>query len=135
MQHSAVFFRGKFYDQVRARRRGVSAITWSKPKLKFDFNGAVFDWKKGSPNVEEINLQSFYDEPGEETYMREVVALKVRQAAWIYRVCVESRVAFTKCNGHIPAHSCTQCAQVSRMCRCCGRLVCQPVMQSMCTSQ
>ena len=77
MQHSAFFFRGTYYDSVFTRRRGVSALTWAKPKLKLDFKGAIFDWRDGAPDVEEINLQSFYDETGEESYMREVVALEV----------------------------------------------------------
>jgi hypothetical protein len=56
----------------------MTALSWQKPKLKFDFNGEVFDWHPDGPKVEEINLQSFFQEPGEQSYMREPVALQVR---------------------------------------------------------
>lgn len=41
--------------------------------------------KKGQSEVEEFNLQSFWDEPGEDSYMRETVAFQV-----IFEVAVSS---------------------------------------------
>lgn len=31
----ALFFKGQLYDGVSVRRRGVTAMLWPKPKLKF----------------------------------------------------------------------------------------------------
>lgn len=83
-------FLGRFYDNVRVRRRGsgrgekVVGVTlppkdWPKHKLKFDFKGNVFHWSEDGDvaPVEEFNLQSHYQEPGEETYMRENLAAAV----------------------------------------------------------
>ena len=80
---SAVFFDGRFYDNVFTRRRGVTALTWPKPKIKFDFKGAAFKFQKGESSVEEFNLQSFYDEIGEDSYMRETVAFQVHREAGV----------------------------------------------------
>jgi hypothetical protein len=76
-----VFFRGKFYDNVKIRRRGsgrdevnvgveLPPKDWPKHKFKFDFKGRQFVWSKKEPAVEEFNLNSQWQEPGEETYMR-----------------------------------------------------------------
>ena len=76
-----VFFDGKFYDEVKIRRRGsgrdeekvgveLPPKDWPKHKFKFDFKGEQFVWNKGEPAVEEFNLNSQWQEPGEETYMR-----------------------------------------------------------------
>jgi hypothetical protein len=29
-------FNGVFYDNVKGQRRGVTSMSWAKPKLKFD---------------------------------------------------------------------------------------------------
>ena len=76
-----VFFDGKFYDEVKIRRRGsgrdeekvgveLPPKDWPKHKFKFDFKGEQFVWNKGEPAVEEFNLNSQWQKPGEETYMR-----------------------------------------------------------------
>ena len=58
----AVFFQGRFNDNVFVRRRGqFGAIDWSKPKLKFDFSpGDHFVFREDQKAVEEFNLQSHY---------------------------------------------------------------------------
>ncbi|GMH43301.1 hypothetical protein BSKO_11223 [Bryopsis sp. KO-2023] len=78
----SVFFNGVLYDNVFTRRRGVTSLSWPKPKIKFDFKGKVFKYKKGMA-VEEFNLQSFYDEPGEDSYLREPAAFKVMRDAGV----------------------------------------------------
>lgn len=90
----SLYFEGKFYDNVFARRRGSgrresvigtteAAKDWPKHKFKLDFEGREFKYDKSQRKVEEINLQSFYQEPGEETYMRETLALHVFNAVGV----------------------------------------------------
>lgn len=78
----SLFFKGKFYDNLFTRRRGATALTWRKPKIKFDFKGSVFEYKKNR-FVEEFNLQSFFLEKGENSYMREPVALQIMREAGV----------------------------------------------------
>eukprot|EP01026_Neomeris_dumetosa_P052580 TRINITY_DN465_c1_g1_i1.p1 TRINITY_DN465_c1_g1~~TRINITY_DN465_c1_g1_i1.p1 ORF type:complete len:660 (+),score=77.06 TRINITY_DN465_c1_g1_i1:186-2165(+) len=78
---SALFYNGYLYDNVATRRRGVTALSWPKPKIKFDFKGSVFEYSTDKSKVEEFNLQSFWEEPGEDSYMRETVAFQVLQEA------------------------------------------------------
>lgn len=33
---SSVYFLGRFYDNVLVRRKGVTSLSWPKPKLKFE---------------------------------------------------------------------------------------------------
>ncbi|CAG9462414.1 unnamed protein product [Pedinophyceae sp. YPF-701] len=73
----SLLYLGRFYDNVFCRRRGVTALAWAKPKIKLDFKGEEFGMWDGAVEVEEVNLQSFWEEPGEETYMREIVALQL----------------------------------------------------------
>ncbi|GMH43574.1 hypothetical protein BSKO_11496 [Bryopsis sp. KO-2023] len=80
---SSLFYLGRFYDNVFTRRRGITALPWPKPKIKFDFKGTVFKMKKGVKDVEEFNLQSFWDEPGEDSYMREPLAFEVMREAGV----------------------------------------------------
>lgn len=80
LQGSSVYYNGQFYDNVFTRRRGVTALSWPKPKIKFDFKGKVFEFTKDY-NVEEFNLQSFWEEPGEDTYLREPLTFKVMNEA------------------------------------------------------
>jgi len=94
----------KFYGGgVTVRRRGSGrrdaanmwgkkgTKDWPKRKLKLDFRGRDFavmwDGSSGArSNVEEVNLHSSYDEPGPESYIREVLA-----AAAFRRVGVPGR--------------------------------------------
>eukprot|EP01024_Parvocaulis_polyphysoides_P030474 TRINITY_DN27701_c1_g1_i3.p1 TRINITY_DN27701_c1_g1~~TRINITY_DN27701_c1_g1_i3.p1 ORF type:complete len:706 (+),score=98.23 TRINITY_DN27701_c1_g1_i3:148-2118(+) len=78
---SSLFFDGYLYDNIFTRRRGVTALTWPKPKIKFDFKGSVFEYNPNRAKVEEFNLQSFWMEQGEDSYMRETVAFQVLQEA------------------------------------------------------
>lgn len=78
----SVFFNGRFYDNVFTRRRGRSALNWDKPKIKFDFKGNTFEYKKNKL-VEEFNLQSFAGEKGEISYMKEPVALQILREAGV----------------------------------------------------
>lgn len=76
---ASLYFQGRFYDNVRMRQRGISALLWPKKKFKVDFKGDVFKIRlphRGGReiSVEEFNLQSHWEEPGEETYMRENIA-------------------------------------------------------------
>jgi hypothetical protein len=84
LQENGLFFKGRWYDRVFVRRRGITALGWPKPKLKFDFKGSVFKWSEDIGKVEEINLQCFYAEPGENSYMREPIAFQVCHPAMIY---------------------------------------------------
>ena len=76
-----VFFDGRFYENVKIRRRGsgrdevnvgvdLPPKDWPKHKFKFDFKGRQFKWNEKEPAVEEFNLNSHWQEPGEETFMR-----------------------------------------------------------------
>ena len=87
-----VFFDGKFYEDVKIRRRGsgrdevnvgveLPPKDWPKHKFKFDFKGRQFVWSKNEPAVEEFNLNSQWQEPGEETYMRLNLANAIMDAA------------------------------------------------------
>ena len=38
---SALYFLDRFYDNVRTERKGVTALTWPKPKLKFELSKKV----------------------------------------------------------------------------------------------
>jgi len=76
----SLYFQGRFYDNVKIRQRGITALLWPKKKFKLDFKGP--DFRFSSPatggktiKAEEVNLQSHWEEPGEETYMRENVAV------------------------------------------------------------
>ncbi len=35
-----LFYAGRMYDGVEARRRGVTSLGWPKPKLKFELPGS-----------------------------------------------------------------------------------------------
>lgn len=38
---TAIYFLDHFYDNVFVRRKGVTSLSWAKPKLKFKFNKKV----------------------------------------------------------------------------------------------
>ena len=40
---SAVYFLGRFYDNLFVRRKGVTSLSWPKPKLKFKLSDNVRD--------------------------------------------------------------------------------------------
>ncbi|KAK3283244.1 hypothetical protein CYMTET_9052 [Cymbomonas tetramitiformis] len=89
---ASLFFNGAFYDNVHVRRRGsgrdkntttYQPKDWPKRKFKFDFKGHVFVYAEGQLPVEEFNLQSHYDEPGQQTYMRENIALTFMRSAGV----------------------------------------------------
>jgi len=90
----SLYFEGLFYDNVFCRRRGSgraeavigtteAAKDWAKHKFKFDFSGREFRYDQSQRRVEEINLQSYYQEPGEETYMRENLAFHIFNAVGV----------------------------------------------------
>ena len=70
---ASAYFDGQFYDNVFVKRRGQSgAISWPKPKLKFDFNPQDhFRYDPERRRVEEFNLQSHFNDA---SFMRENVA-------------------------------------------------------------
>ena len=89
-----VYFEGRYYDDVLMRRRGsnrkeavigvdLSAANWPKHKFKLDFRGRVFKFDENERKVEEINLQSHYQEPGEETYLRENLGFAILRRAGV----------------------------------------------------
>ena len=64
----ALYFDGRFYDNIFCRIRGQSTANWPKHKYKFDFyRGGHFHWKSGAPKVEEFNVNSHY----RDAYVRE----------------------------------------------------------------
>jgi len=89
-----VMFEGVTYGNVRMRRRGSnrkesvigvaeSAANWPKHKFKLDFGKRRFKMFPSSRNVSEINLNSHYQEPGEETYMRENLGFAILRRAGV----------------------------------------------------
>lgn len=49
-------FRGKFYDNVHSQRKGVTALSWPKPKLKFKAKKQVWGalWRcGGAPRLDD----------------------------------------------------------------------------------
>lgn len=78
-----LFFDGELHDSVHARRRGVTALLWPKPKLKFSLPrgaSAGFRYDATAPRVAEFGLQSFWFELGERSYMKEPLALAAMAA-------------------------------------------------------
>ncbi|KAL4445750.1 hypothetical protein ABPG77_008949 [Micractinium sp. CCAP 211/92] len=69
----SLMYNGTFYDNVGIRRRGVTSLNWPKPKIKVDSKqGSIFRIKPGM-SVSELNLNSEWAEPGENTFMRETL--------------------------------------------------------------
>lgn len=57
----SLYYEGRFYDNVLSRRRGVTALTWPKPKIKFDFKGKVCVKRRvndGTQNKKELGRRS-----------------------------------------------------------------------------
>ncbi len=71
---ACLFYRGKFYDNIRVRIRGQTAAGWDKPPYKFEFNkGRYFDFRDGFDPVEEINLNSTL---GDKAFVRPVLSFE-----------------------------------------------------------
>lgn len=71
---ASLFYRGKFYDNIRVRVRGQTAAGWDKPPYKLEFNkGRYFDFQDGFEPVEEINLNSTL---GDKAFVRAVLAFE-----------------------------------------------------------
>ena len=70
----SLMFLGRFYDNIFCRTRGVSSATWPKKKYKFKLHENSFIYREGEQGVSDVNLDSMYDELGEESYMRFVLA-------------------------------------------------------------
>ena len=41
MNGSALYFLDRFYDNIHVERKGVTSLTWAKPKLKFKLDKKV----------------------------------------------------------------------------------------------
>ncbi|MCP4192169.1 MAG: hypothetical protein GY768_16275 [Planctomycetaceae bacterium] len=95
---ASVYYGGRFYDNVQVRARGLTTISWTKPKFKFEFNeGNYFHHSEELEPVEEFNLQSHYRETGAVSYMGETLAFE-----WLREIGVAAPLAFpmhTRQNG------------------------------------
>ncbi|GIL43793.1 hypothetical protein Vafri_1405 [Volvox africanus] len=79
-----LFFNGRLYDNVASRRRGVTALSWPKPKVKFTMpQDEDFEYQDDMPPVGEFGLQSFWFELGERSYMKEPLALQFMRDAGV----------------------------------------------------
>ncbi|KAK9812205.1 hypothetical protein WJX73_004025 [Symbiochloris irregularis] len=84
---TAIYFLDHFYDNVFVKRKGVTSLSWAKPKLKFKFHEKVFVWKENldaavhEKPVDEFDINSLYWEPGQKSYMREHVGYEVLKEA------------------------------------------------------
>lgn len=75
----SIMINGKFYDNIILRRRGMSSLSWPKPKIKVDAGdqGKIFElFENDGRKVKEFNMNSEWVEPGENSYMRETAAWK-----------------------------------------------------------
>jgi hypothetical protein len=76
---------GSFHDAVRSERRGVTALAWPKPKLKFELEKnaqelfpVAYAPSANNAGVRELRLNSHYTELGDgPSHVREAVALAV----------------------------------------------------------
>jgi hypothetical protein len=60
---ASIFFNGEFYDNVFCRLRGLTSSGWPKKSHKFDMNsGEHFRWDPAQERVEEINLNTSYQD-------------------------------------------------------------------------
>lgn len=53
---SSVYFLGRFYDNVFVRRKGVTSLSWPKPKLKFELPEKVRDSSGNSRGASALGL-------------------------------------------------------------------------------
>jgi hypothetical protein len=73
----SMLFEGEFYDNFSIRRKGQSSLNWPKPKFKIsatDTQGKIFKISPSAKRVKQINFNSEWFEPGENTFMRETLA-------------------------------------------------------------
>ncbi|KAL4425868.1 hypothetical protein ABPG75_009884 [Micractinium tetrahymenae] len=70
----SMLFNSTFYDNVGIRRRGVTSANWPEPEIKVHSNkqGSIFKIRSGM-RVSELNVNSEWAEPGENTFMRETL--------------------------------------------------------------
>lgn len=85
----SLMFLERFYENIFCRSRGVTSATWPKKKYKFKFHGNSFLFRQGERRVSDANLDSMYDELGEESYMRFALA-----SAFFEEVGVPVPIAF-----------------------------------------
>jgi hypothetical protein len=72
---------GALYDNVLVRLRGISARSWPKKSLKFDFNqGYPFRFSTEEEPVEEFNLNTIYSD---KAYIRQVLAWETYRDAGV----------------------------------------------------
>lgn len=76
-------FGGRFYDNVSTKRRGVTSLSFKKPKLSFKVDGGGFEFLKGRMNVKSFDLSNLFFELGEKSMMKEMVALDFLQLAGV----------------------------------------------------
>eukprot|EP00884_Botryococcus_braunii_P015668 jgi/Botrbrau1/2785/Bobra.0164s0062.1 len=79
---SAVYFLDRFYDNLFVKRKGVTSLSWPKPKLKFSMNTAEFVLREPPQSLNELpvkkfELNSIWWEPGQMSYMREYTGYEV----------------------------------------------------------
>ncbi|HUR47069.1 MAG TPA: lamin tail domain-containing protein, partial [Candidatus Saccharimonadales bacterium] len=78
---ASVFWNGEFYDNIFCRVRGASAPSFPKKPYKFDFNpGDHFRFLDGQPRVEEINLNTTYQD---KAYVRAPLAFETYRNAGV----------------------------------------------------
>lgn len=74
---STLFWNGTLYDNTHANRRGMTALSWAKPKMEFRVENDGFVIAPGVPPVSNLKLNSYYVELGEISFMKEVIAYQV----------------------------------------------------------
>ena len=79
----SICWRGVFYDGVGTRRRGVTSLSFKKPKLAFKVEGGGFELIKGRMDVKSFDLSNLYFELGEKSMMKEMLSLQVLQEAGV----------------------------------------------------
>ncbi|KAJ9525243.1 hypothetical protein QJQ45_020774, partial [Haematococcus lacustris] len=81
---SALFFQGQFFDGVEVRRRGVSSLSWKKPKLRMSLaSGQQLAVPEYGLSVDNFGLQSHFFELGERSYMKDSLGLRLLNAAGV----------------------------------------------------
>lgn len=87
VQGCSLLINGNFYDNLSVRRRGVTSLSWPKPKFKVNAGdqGYVMEVADDLPyNWNEINFSGQWAEPGgENTFFRETLAWDVFEKAGV----------------------------------------------------
>lgn len=68
---------GDFFQDVTTRRRGVTSLSFKKPKLAFKIAGGGFEIGKGRLSVKAFDLSNLYFELGEKSMQKEMLSLQV----------------------------------------------------------